>query len=114
MKRSLFACAKAKRRNYLHLNKKLVVGNLKWKCETLTNKNIAKNTHRYIERRKNNPIYTILILTMDKKKRYHTYILNSTLSVTCYHCKNVWEEEGLLTKFKCTKCGRWGESESSI
>jgi len=51
---------------------------------------------------------------MEKKKRYHTYTHNVELSVTCYHCKNVWEEEGLLTNFKCKKCGRWGESQSSL
>lgn len=30
--------------NYLHLNKKLVVGNLKWKCENKAKTNIANNT----------------------------------------------------------------------
>jgi hypothetical protein len=29
--------------NYLHLNKKLVVGNLKWKCENKAITNIAKS-----------------------------------------------------------------------
>ena len=107
MKRSLFACAKAKRRNYLHLNKKLVVGNLKWMCETLTNNNIANTT--YIENTKYS-IYNTYI----HMERYHTYTTTHSITIKCYHCKNEWSVEGITIKYKCTKCGRWGIGKSTL
>ena len=109
MKRSLFACAKAKRRNYLHLNKKLVVGNLIWKCESKAKTNIAKSNTTYIENTKYS-IYNTYI----PMERYHTYTSEYSITIKCYHCKNEWSVEGITTKYKCTKCGRWGIGKSAL
>jgi tRNA(Ile2) C34 agmatinyltransferase TiaS len=50
----------------------------------------------------------------EKKKRYHTYTSENTLIIRCYHCKNEWEEKGTLRKYKCKKCGRWGEGKAEL
>lgn len=79
-------------------------------CETLTNNNIANNTHKsirsthmYIENTK----YSIYNTYMGMKK-YHTYTSEYSITIKCYHCKNEWSVEGITHKYKCMECGRWG------
>ena len=76
-------------------------------CETLTNNNIANTT--YIENIK----YSIYNTYMGMKK-YHTYTSEYSITIKCYHCKNEWSVEGITTKYKCTKCGRWGIGKSTL
>ena len=51
---------------------------------------------------------------MEKKERYHKCTYSNTTHISCYHCKNEWEVEGVLDKYKCTKCGRWGKGNPQL
>jgi predicted RNA-binding Zn-ribbon protein involved in translation (DUF1610 family) len=47
-------------------------------------------------------------------KKYHTYTSEYSITIKCYHCKNEWSVEGITTKYKCTKCGRWGIGKATL
>ena len=44
----------------------------------------------------------------------HTYTQSNKLYLSCYHCNNQWEEEGVLHTYRCDKCGKEAEGNPQL
>ena len=79
------------------------------KCERVAKNKIAKITHSI-----DNTIYTILIHTMEEKKKLHRYKRETQLTLQCYSCGNEWKLKGVLHFYTCPICGTKAEGHTSV